>query len=566
MISEFFDLDQKEVNGDALDPDGNAVVSLFNGVPARVVWFGSGLHIWHLLNGHFRSNSFGVKIGMDSPTPGQLPFKWNAILRSDQQVSGRGMSSFRVMLNAFFGGSGFWSLVMTEEHEGRWGQSLQSRVEILKYLDYPMGALRPEHAALGPNALSAAAMYMRMRLKPKSWQIAALLQVAIWSCSPEIVWAIRVEVETSKFYLKELAWYRSSPDRSYMSSYAPEFKARLLPGRIVLQHLPYFKKMAADPMSLLPESLALLGSMFEDEVQRDEMISRVRQGGLAQLQYFKKHQGWAFKALGIVLSINTPGIAGAVARAMIQILGSEMFPLEGEIKAGAMLAVADHRENPDDVFWLKLALADAADVRHFALQFGLVGGDPTELLPLSKEWLALCKLTDSEADKEVIENEFDRLFPVLHRRQLLYVDPNFTDTSMLEGSFSVQRRKYNDSMTNARFEDVMLFDAHVLTDLRNVGRSAGESQRAGSKARRDALIIGPAKKATEQSASDWCYTYTQVHAILKRVDSHFLPMFDEGNMVGAPRVRMFKEDSSYTAPRTIIAKCRAKNCWKEGLR
>ena len=106
----------------------------------------------------------------------------------------------------------------------------------------------------------------------------------------------------SKFYLKELAWYRASPDRRYMSSYAPEFKARLLPGRIVLHHLPYFKKMATDPMSLLPESLALLGSMFEDKVQRDEMISRVRQGGLAQLQYFKKHQGWAFKALGIVLS------------------------------------------------------------------------------------------------------------------------------------------------------------------------------------------------------------------------------------------------------------------------
>ena len=82
--------------------------------------FGSRLHLWHLLNGHFRSNSFMVKIGMDSPTPG-LPFKWNAILRSDQQVSSRGMSSFRVMLKTFFGGSGFWSLVMTEEHEGAMG-------------------------------------------------------------------------------------------------------------------------------------------------------------------------------------------------------------------------------------------------------------------------------------------------------------------------------------------------------------------------------------------------------------------------------------------------------------
>jgi hypothetical protein len=99
-----------------------------------------------------------------------------------------------------------------------------------------MGALRPEHAALGPVALSAATMYIRARLKPKSWQKEALLQVPIWSCSPEIVWAIRVEVEMSKFYFKELAWYRASPDRRYMSSYAPEFKARLLPGRILLQH------------------------------------------------------------------------------------------------------------------------------------------------------------------------------------------------------------------------------------------------------------------------------------------------------------------------------------------
>ena len=105
-------------------------------------------------------------------------------------------------------------------------------------------------------------------------------------------------------------------------------------------------------------------------------------GGLAQQQHFKKHQGWAFKALGIVLSINTPGIAGAVARSLVQIVGSEIFPLEGEIKTSAMRAVADHRENPDDLFWLKLALADAAEVRHFALLFGLVGGDPTELLPL----------------------------------------------------------------------------------------------------------------------------------------------------------------------------------------
>jgi hypothetical protein len=73
-------------------------------------------------------------------------------------------------------------------------------------------------------------------------------------------------------------------------------------------------------------------------------------GGSRSCNKKKKHQGWAFKALGIVLSVNTPGIAGAVARALVQIVGSEIFPLESEIKASAMRAVADHRENPDDAF------------------------------------------------------------------------------------------------------------------------------------------------------------------------------------------------------------------------
>ena len=106
---------------------------------------------------------------MDTPTLGQLPYKLNAVLRSDQHVSGRGMSIYRVLLNDFFKGRDFWSVVMTEENEGRWGQPSESRREILQYIDFPMGLLSQEHAALGPNPLAAAGMFIRAGLKPNSW-------------------------------------------------------------------------------------------------------------------------------------------------------------------------------------------------------------------------------------------------------------------------------------------------------------------------------------------------------------------------------------------------------------
>jgi hypothetical protein len=74
---------------------------------------------------------------MEDPSGGQLPYKWDRVLRSDQQVSGRGTSIYQYLLNKFFGGIGFWSKRMTEEHEGRWGQSVMSRKEILAFVDYP---------------------------------------------------------------------------------------------------------------------------------------------------------------------------------------------------------------------------------------------------------------------------------------------------------------------------------------------------------------------------------------------------------------------------------------------
>ena len=95
--------------------------------------------------------------------------------------------------------------------------------EILQFIDYPMHLLPHSHALLGPSELAAAAMYLRARLKPNSWQIAALFQVAIWTCSREIIWSIRVEVELSVSYHRELTYLRARLSRPYLSHYAPEF-------------------------------------------------------------------------------------------------------------------------------------------------------------------------------------------------------------------------------------------------------------------------------------------------------------------------------------------------------
>lgn len=547
-IFEFFDLSQTEAHGIALGPDGGAVVTMFNGIPVKCVWIGSGVHILHLLNGHFRKQSFGVKSGMDDPSGGQLPFKWDRVMRSDQRVSGRGTSIYQVLRNKFFGGKGrFWSSLMTEDHEGRWGQSLRARVEILRYLDYPMHLIDPQYAALGPNALAALAMFIRARLKPGSWQIPALLLVAIWSCSPSIVWSIRVEVELSKFYNIELAWLRSRPDRSYLGNYDPEFKMRLLPGRIHENHVPFYKQFAADPRVLLPDSMARLEQLFPDDAERGSMIRRVEKGALFQLKYFKKHYAWIYKGFGIVLQINTPSVAGAVARALAQVIGNLMFPNDDEVRRNALIAIQTHEGEEADRFWLGLAKADQADVRHFALQFALVCGDPQEALELSREWLLLCQLTSSPHDQDLIKSRFNVALPVLHRRQKHHVDPHFTDTTMLEGRFSVERRKFDKSKTSGRFQDQMFWDAHVIVDLRNVGRAVGEKDRSFSKVRRDSNVFGPHRPLTEQAASDWCGTYLQVHTIMQRIETHWVPMFGDAAMAEAPRVRSFLDKNNYTS-------------------
>jgi len=61
------------------------------------------------------------------------------------------------------------------------------------------------------------------------------------------------------------------------------------------------------------------------------------------------------------------------------------------------------------------------------------------------------------------------------------------------------------------------------------------------------------KQAVEQSASDRCNTYGQVHAVMIRVRDYFLPMFSEEEMSAAPRVRSFKTYDTYSSRNLKLA-------------
>jgi len=274
-------------------------------------------------------------------------------------------------------------------------------------------------------------------------------------------------------------------------------------------------------------------------------------GGQAMLELYKKHCSWIYKGFGIVLQINTASVSGAVSRALAQVIGDLMFPLEDVTKQSAIAAVALHKDEDDDRFWLQLAQADTIGIRQFAQQFFLVVGDESERGALSLEWLSLCQLTNCAVDQEKIRNNFDTFVPLIHRRQKLNIDPNLSDTNMLEGLFSTQRRKFDPSKTNARFDDVMFFDQHVLVQLRQRGRTIGEQERKKSKEKRNSRGFEQEAKSKEkrfnESAPNWCDTYAQVNGILDFVRVHFLPMFTDEKMNGAPKVRALRENDSYTS-------------------
>jgi hypothetical protein len=58
--------------------------------------------------------------------------------------------------------------------------------------------------------------------------------------------------------------------------------------------------------------------------------------------------------------------------------------------------------------------------------------------------------------------------------------------------------------------------------------------------------LGPVK-ATEQSVSDWCFTYVQSHAIFKCNEDHHPPMFSDGNTEAASRAHSLKKNGTYSS-------------------
>jgi len=259
------------------DENGDAIRHVTNGVQRHAVWVGSLVHILHLCMNNFRKCSFGAKSGaIDEASPGQLCYKWRRVLTSDQRTSVRGVSSIylRLLVDFFRGAKGFWCKLPTKENEGRWGQSLQSRREILEFIRMPI----PEgREVLGDNCLAAAAMYVRKHLKPNSWQIKACEEVAAWSMNEANVFMIVVEVELGVFYERKLNWLRKSgSSREYLPNYPPDCKMREYPGE-GHKHAQFVKQLESNVWNLLPESTVAL----EELSQEAQKIMRAITEGLS---------------------------------------------------------------------------------------------------------------------------------------------------------------------------------------------------------------------------------------------------------------------------------------------
>jgi hypothetical protein len=84
------------------------------------------------------------------------------------------------------------------------------------------------------------------------------------------------------------------------------------------------EKLAADPFIVLSESSKYLTSL-QPELQQ-EMKARAQAGANEAYKLYKKHFGsWIYKGRALVLHINSPGISGPVARAIIQVASDLLF-------------------------------------------------------------------------------------------------------------------------------------------------------------------------------------------------------------------------------------------------
>lgn len=537
--SIFEAVDKADDLANGRDGNGEIIRTVTNGVLREAVWTGSQVHIHHLGMGHFRKKSFGAKTGgVDDASAGQLCYKWGAILSSDQKASVRGVSSiYLCFLVQFFGGKGFWCKLLTEENEGRWGQSLQSRKEIIRFIDEP---IPPGRESLGDNCLAAASMFIRKKLKPSSWQIYGCYLVAVWSMNKKIVFMIRLEVELGVYYERELNWLRRmGSSRKYLEKYPPDFKLRELPGHLHSSQARFLKALKSDPFGQLPTCRIALADLSDEET-RDDMVARVQAGADAYWDNFKKHNAWIYSGHGIALQINSPGLSGPVARGLVRELGEEIFVGSGSValKERALRAVDQFINSEEDRFWHPLIVADKEKVRQFVFQFHLVCGEEAELPQLMKEWVLLCENPSMDPENDgLIHDRFAEVFPVLHARQQHFVDPCMSDTLMREAEFSVRRRLRVKQLTSASFELRLWWHNYPLKRLRETGREFGKKERAASTSARDAKVFGPANKPAEVAASAWCRTHGQCAAITEFIATKFFPMVAPEIMVNAPRVR-----------------------------
>ena len=526
----------KASNG--VNASGATILTEVNGVAASVVFVGSPVHLHHLAQLAIVNSSFGRKTGgIDDVSAGQVAYKFGAVVNSDQRASAHGGASvYTLRIEEFFGRKGRFSLLPPKEHEGRWGMTLAAMRYIAMLIDEPLPSGR---GPVGANSFSALCLFMRSVLKAGSWQIGALYMCAVWAMNEEVVFAVRVSVECGRFYEEELNWLRKKSNRQFLSHYpAGDFKMRELPGHLHAVQSKFYKQLVAEPKVALPGLSGLLAQLSGDD-SRQKMLARIAAGASAGQKTFAEHASWIYKAQGLPLHINTSGSAGSAARAIVQVASDLCFG-EGadELKAAAMASVVEHQYDPEDVLFLRLMKADVIGVQHFLRQYHLVLGAETERIALATEWRDLaCHVGGDYFNDPVIHDLFDKKFPVLHRRQQLWVDPYLTDTLHNEAEFSIQRRLHNKSLTTTSMDDRMWWDIEVVAPLREIGRQIGEKQRAASKAARDAATVGPANKPVPIAASDWSRSYLQCNGVCAAIVRNVFPKLTDAAMTAAPSVR-----------------------------
>ena len=550
-ILGFFDKAEEETNG--VDENGEIIRTIVNGVVKRCLFIGSTIHQLHLFYHHWRQMSVGCKVDMNAPNHIQLAYKVAAILRSDQRVSKSGPcnSIYQAIINELFGGSpeakGWWSKLIPQEHEGRWGVSQLALAHAWRFIK-----TTPPGSSYS-NGLAAMLMAIREHLKPSSWQLDAAYQASVWAYSIDIQFAICMEVEFGANYTNELAWLRNSSTRPYLSHYPPLFRLREFPSYRHNQMRRLVQRLKADPMAVLPDTKAFVEENVIEE-DRHLFYERAQAGADAMSENFLKHSAFIYRDWGLVLMICGTGCGGAAARNMSLIAGDLLFGVHNDLKAEGLAAVEAHKEEEADLFFRPLFAEGREGVRHWLQQLCLVNDTDSEdeRRSLAKEWLFLCQHTCTDpANDPVIHDEFARRLPLLHHRLARNVDIVPHDSLLDEAYFSRMRRLYDDMRSGASFEDLMMWDSTVMAELRSIGRAVGVKAREEKRMSKH-TVLPEDFKDTDQK---WDATHGQCFAVLEYVETKFLPLFTDELMAGAPEVRKLKTgDQRLTAKDTAQVK------------